>query len=139
VGLFFILSGIGKIIDSSLAEKAIWYTTTDFHSMLPDNPRTLAIGFSLIEIIIGCLYLWGKSLIPILLFSCGILLSYILTLGDVVIKAKDVPACACFGAFEFGLSPLLASIINFTLYCILTWMTFFLQKKSKRYQGLFVR
>jgi hypothetical protein len=46
IGAFFIFSGIGKIIDSSVAEQTIWYTTADFHSFLPANPRLLALGFS---------------------------------------------------------------------------------------------
>ena len=139
IGAFFVLSGIGKIIDSSVAEKAISYITTDFHAMLPQNPRVLVLGFSVVEILVGGLLLANRFVSLAVMASCALLLAFSIPLAETVIKGLDVPACGCSGVFDLGMSLRVALARNLVLYALLMWMALYLQRTGAGFQGLFTK
>lgn len=139
IGAFFLLSGVGKIIDSSLAEKVLMYATEDFRSFLPNNPRLIALGFSIVEIVVGGLMIANKLITSAVMASCLLLLVFMLPLGELLFKGLNVPVCGCSGVFDFGMSVQAALVRNVILYGILMWMAFYLQRNGIGWQGFFAK
>lgn len=139
IGAFFLLSGVGKIMESSLAEHVIMLVTEDFRPFMPISPRTLALGVSVIEIVIGGLMIANKCIIQAVMASCVVLLVFMLPLGELIFKGLNVAECGCSGVFDFGMSVQVALVRNIVLYCFLTWMALYLQRQGIGSQCFFAK
>jgi uncharacterized membrane protein YphA (DoxX/SURF4 family) len=124
VGIFFVLSGIGKLLDSTLAARAASYAIADVAKLLPEHGRLVMVGVSVVEILLGALLLLGRLVLPTLLGMAAMLMVFTVSLGVLAFKGDDVPTCGCSGAFDFGMTLETALARNAVLYAVLLWMMF---------------
>ncbi|TAE32802.1 MAG: hypothetical protein EAZ92_01120 [Candidatus Kapaibacterium sp.] len=141
IGVYFIFAGAGKIIDSTTAEPAFLYVLEDFRIFLPENPRTIAIGASIIEILIGGILLrFRNGLIPLFFVLGANFLTYGVPIAQTITKQHDIPVCSGMGFFDFGLPPRVALVKFIVLYAVMMWMMFYAQYILKEgYQGIFAK
>jgi hypothetical protein len=133
LGGFMILSGVGKIIDSTAAVEAVRYIFSDYQSALPLTPQALTITISVLEILAGAVFFWGRYLYVGLFGAAVSLLMFTVPLVEVVFKGKSVAACGCSGLFDAGMSLPMLLVRNGILYAILLWMTFVIQYRKVEY------
>ncbi len=133
LGGFMILSGVGKLIDSAAAVEAVRYIVFEDQSALPITPQTLTMIISVLEILAGAVFFWGRYL-NVGLFGVAVsLLMFTVPLGEVVVKGKSVAACGCSGLFDAGMSLPMLLVRNGILYAILIWTVFVIQYRKVEY------
>lgn len=108
LGTLFLLSGIGKLINSSDARYLVELMATRFYWLI-EYSGPIVLGLSLLELLLGLLLLLNRYLKTTLWASVGLFLFFIGVLGYFYLQGMSVASCGCFGAFGFG------SGIEFTL------------------------
>lgn len=102
LGIVFLISGIGKLIDSGYVNYSlVRLLSTEFYWII-EYAAVLVIAISIIELIIAVCLFWGKKLRwP---FSAALLLLLIFSgvMGYFYWQGMSVQACGCFGAFSIG-------------------------------------
>ena len=101
LGLIFLVSAIGKFIDSEdakflvelLASQVAW--VIDYSAIIV-NTLTIA------ELVLAVLLLWGKWPTKVFVASSLFLLGFIIVLGYFQLQGFEVESCGCFGAFGGG-------------------------------------
>jgi uncharacterized membrane protein YphA (DoxX/SURF4 family) len=134
IGSYFILAGVGQILDSSQTEPMLLYLTTDFRFLLPENPRTLVLLSAVLEICLGAFAVLDKATLPSIFILTFVLIAYTVPIGETVAKGLDVPVCGGFGYFDFGLSLKIALVRNLLLQLAIVSILFYLQNNDVRYK-----
>lgn len=108
LGALFLLSGTGKLINSSDARYLVELMATRFYWLI-EYSGPIVLGLSVLELLLGLLLLLNRYLKLTLWASVGLFLFFIGVLGYFYLRGMSVGSCGCFGAFGFG------SGIEFTL------------------------
>lgn len=101
LGVLFLLSGIGKLIDSSNARYLVELLATKFYWLI-EYADPIVIGTSLLELLLAVLLLWGKQVKTALWGSLGLVTVFTLVLGYFYLQGMSVENCGCFGALGIG-------------------------------------
>jgi uncharacterized membrane protein YphA (DoxX/SURF4 family) len=106
LGVVFLVSGIGKLIDASAALHFLEYLLSAMNKTLPVAPQTLIVGLSVVEIVLGVVFVAGGllqlALKPALIVA-GVLLGIFTGVLVNVVGNTNVPLCGCSGALDFGM------------------------------------
>jgi uncharacterized membrane protein YphA (DoxX/SURF4 family) len=60
LGVVFLVSGIGKLIDASAALHFLEYLLSAMNKTLPVAPQTLIVGLSVVEVALGVVFIDGS-------------------------------------------------------------------------------
>lgn len=101
LGALFLLSGIGKLINSSDARYLVELMATRFYWLI-EYSSPIVLGLSVLELLLGLLLLLNRYLKITLWASAGLFLFFIGVLGYFYLQGMSVGSCGCFGAFGFG-------------------------------------
>lgn len=101
LGLLFLASGIGKLIDSSDARYLVELLATEFYWLI-EFAGPIVTGTSLLELVLAVLLLWGKKLKPALWVSLALVSVFTVTLGYFYLQGMSIASCGCFGALGIG-------------------------------------
>jgi len=128
LGLLFLVSAIGKLINSSDAQYLVELLATKFYWLI-EYQTLIVTGTSVLELILSILLLWGKYLRLVLTASLIMLAGFSSVLGYFYLQGMSVENCGCFGAFGFS------SGLEFTLFrnaflILLVIVGFFLAGKN---------
>lgn len=101
LGLLFIASGIGKLIESGDARYLVELMATEFYWLI-EYTGPIVTATSILELVLGGWLLWGRQLS--LVFTGSFLLVFFFTgvLGYFWLQGMSVESCGCFGALGFG-------------------------------------
>lgn len=108
LGLLFVVSGTGKLINGSDARYLVELLATEFYWLI-EYAGPIVIATSIIELVLGAFLLWGKYLKWALSGTLAMLIGFSSVLGYFYLQGMSVENCGCFGAFGF------ASGLEFTL------------------------
>lgn len=108
LGVLFLISGIGKLINSSDARYLVELMATEYYWLI-EYTWPIVLALSVLELLLGLLLLFNRLLRTALAGSILLFLFFIGVLGYFYLQGMNVENCGCFGAFGF------ASGIEFTL------------------------
>ncbi len=104
VGAVFILSSIGKFIDSSDAQYLVELLSMNIYWLI-EYKAPIVLSITILELILGILLIWNRYI----LWAYAAALLLILSLSSVLlffmIQGTQVAACGCFGAFDLLSGP----------------------------------
>ncbi|HKK46658.1 MAG TPA: MauE/DoxX family redox-associated membrane protein [Balneolaceae bacterium] len=101
LGLLFLVSGVGKLINNSDAQYLVELLATKFFWLI-EYKYMIVISVTIIELILSVLLLWGRYLKTALTGSFLLLLSFTAVLSYFYFTGMTVEECGCFGAFGGG-------------------------------------
>jgi len=101
LGIVFLLSGVGKLIDSSNARYLVELLATKFYWLI-EYAEPIVMGTSLMELLLAVLLLWGKQLKSALWGSMALVTAFTFTLAYFYLQGMSVENCGCFGALGIG-------------------------------------
>jgi len=102
VGLVFLISGLGKLIDTGYVNYALVRLLASHFYWLIEYAAPIVIAISIIELIIAAFLFWGKKLKWALSAALVLLLIFSGVMGYFYWQGMQVQSCGCFGAFGFG-------------------------------------
>lgn len=108
IGILFLVSGIGKLINSTDARFLVELLATKFFWLI-EYADPIVMLISVLELVIAVLLLWGRYLVSAFTAALVMLLGFTGVLGFFYLQGMNVENCGCFGAFGF------ASGLDFTL------------------------
>lgn len=108
LGVLFLISGIGKLINGSDARYLVELLATEFYWLI-EYAALIVTATSIIELILAVFLLWGKYLKWALAGTLAMLVGFSSVLSYFYFQGMSVENCGCFGAFGF------ASGLEFTL------------------------
>lgn len=108
LGLLFLVSGTGKLINGADARYLVELLATEFYWLI-EYAGPIVITASIVELVLAVFLLWGKYLGWSLFGTLAMLLGFSAVLGYFYFQGMAVENCGCFGAFG------LASGLEFTL------------------------
>lgn len=108
LGVIFLFSGIGKLINASDAQYLVELLATKFYWLI-EYSTPIVTTISILEVVLAILLLWGKYFKSALAGSLVMLIGFSSVLSYFYLQGMSVDSCGCFGAFGF------ASGIGFTL------------------------
>lgn len=101
LGILFLLSGIGKLIDSSDARYLVELAATEYYVLI-EYADLIIISVSVAELVIAAFLLWGRYLKIALSASLLLIFFFSVVLGYFYLQGQTVASCGCFGAFGGG-------------------------------------
>lgn len=102
LGLIFLLSGIGKLMDSGYVNyDIVRLLSTEFYWLI-EYAALIIVSISIIELLLAAMLLWGKFLKSAFIVSLLMLLSFTSVLGYFYVDGMNVASCGCFGALGIG-------------------------------------
>jgi len=101
LGLIFIASGVGKLIDSSDARYLVELLASEFYWLI-EYTNPIVIGTSLLELLLAVFLIWGKKLKAALWGSLALVSVFTITLGYFYLQGMSIESCGCFGALGIG-------------------------------------
>jgi len=101
LGLLFLLSGIGKLIEGSDARYLVELMATEFYWLI-EYASPIVIIFSVLELAIAGLLLWGRKIVLALSAALTMLIGFNSVLGYFYLQGMNVENCGCFGALGIG-------------------------------------
>lgn len=101
LGLLFLLSGIGKLIDPGDARYLVELLATEFYWLI-EYAGPIVTGTSLLELALAVFLLWGKKLKAALWSSLALVSTFTVVLGYFYLQGMSVASCGCFGALGIG-------------------------------------
>lgn len=108
IGILFLASGIGKLINSTDARFLVELMATKFYWLI-EYVELIVMLTSALELVIALLLLWGRYLLSAFTAALMMLLGFTGILGYFYLQGMNVENCGCFGALGF------ASGLDFTL------------------------
>ena len=131
LGLVFLLSGIGKLIDSGYVNyDLVRLISTAFYWII-EYAATIIISISIIELVLAVLLLWGKFIKTALAASLLMLICFSSVLGYFYLQGMSIEGCGCFGALGIG-GGLEFTLIRNAILIILIFWAFWLHRKPKQ-------
>lgn len=125
VGAVFILSSIGKFIDSSDAQYLVELLSMNIYWLI-EYKAPIVLSITILELIMGILLIWNRYI----LWAYAAALLLILSLSSVLlffmIQGTQVAACGCFGAFDLlsGPNATLAKNGVLVLLLVYSWYSY---------------
>lgn len=101
LGLIFLASGVGKLLDSSDARYLVELLASEFYWLI-EYADPIVIGTSLIELFLAFLLLWGKKIKFSLWSSLAMVSVFTIVLGYFYLQGMNIESCGCFGALGIG-------------------------------------
>lgn len=101
LGLLFLASGIGKLIDASDARYLVELLASEFYWLI-EYANPIIIGTSLLELFLAVLLIWGKNIKAALWGSLALVSVFTVTLGYFYLQGMSIENCGCFGALGIG-------------------------------------
>lgn len=101
LGLTFLLSGTGKLIDSSEARYLVELAATEIFWLI-EYASLIVVGTSLLELLLGAWLIWGRKLRYALGGSFALVAFFTVVLSRFWLQGMSVESCGCFGAFGGG-------------------------------------
>ncbi len=101
LGIVFLLSGIGKLINSGQARYLVELMATKFYWLI-EYAGPIVMGLTIFELLLGLMLLWGKKLRWTLSISLLLILFFSGILTFFYVQGFGVKSCGCFGAFDIG-------------------------------------
>jgi len=126
LGLIFLASGVGKLIDSSDARYLVELLASEFYWLI-EYADPIVIGTSLLELVLAILLLWGRKLKISLWASLGLVSTFTIVLGHFYLQGMSIESCGCFGALGIG-GGLEATLIRNGILLLLIIGAFLLMK-----------
>ncbi|WP_372635348.1 MauE/DoxX family redox-associated membrane protein [Fodinibius sp.] len=108
LGLVFLASGIGKLINGSEAQYLVELLATEFYWLIEYSSLIVTVT-SVLELAIAVFLLWGRYLKWALGGALLMLVGFSSVLSYFYLQGMSVENCGCFGALGF------ASGLEFTL------------------------
>jgi uncharacterized membrane protein YphA (DoxX/SURF4 family) len=130
LGLLFLLSGIGKLINGSDARYLVELLATEVYWVI-EYASAIVLTTSILELFFAVLLLWNKYIKSALTGILVMLISFSGVLSRFYFQGMTVESCGCFGAFGFSSGLEFTLIRNFVLI-ILTITAFFLISKTNQ-------
>ena len=104
VGAIFILSSIGKFIDSSDAQYLVELLSMNIYWLI-EYKRIIVLSITILELAIGILLVLNRYTFLSYLTSALLILSLSSVLLFFKFQGTQVAACGCFGAFDLLSGP----------------------------------
>ncbi|MDX1638756.1 MAG: DoxX family membrane protein [Balneolaceae bacterium] len=101
LGGLFLLSGVGKLIDSSDAIYLVELLATEYYWLI-EYGNQIVVGTSIIELLLAVLLFWGRQLRWVFSASFLLVLSFTVVIAYFYLQGMSVASCGCFGAFGGG-------------------------------------
>lgn len=127
LGGILLVSGVGKLIDSSAAVHFLEYLLSTMNKPFPVAPQTLMLVLSLVEIVLSVLFLTGRFLKPAM-FVTSILLGAFTVILVGASGDNSAPSCGCSGALDFGMPLEMALGRNIVLMAIMAFAWYRLEQ-----------
>lgn len=118
IGILFLVSGVGKLINSTDARFLVELLATEFYWLI-EYTDLIVLLTSIIELIIAALLLWGRYLISAFTAALAMLLLFTGVLGFFYLQGMNVANCGCFGAFGFASGMYLTLLRNLVLIALI--------------------
>lgn len=128
IGILFLVSGIGKLINDSDARFLVELLATEVYWLI-EYAGAIVITTSLVELVLAVLLLWNKYLKTALAGTLVMLISFSSVLSYFYFQGMTVESCGCFGAFGFS-SGLEFTLIRNMVLILLTITAFILILKT---------
>ena len=124
MGIIFLISGIGKLIDSDYVNYDLVRLLSSHFYWIIEYAAPIIITVSIIELLLAALLLWGRKLKWALSGTLLMLLSFSSVLGYFYFQGMNVEGCGCFGAFglDFGLGATLIRNLVLIALCIVSYL-----------------
>lgn len=126
IGLVFLISGVGKLIDSGYVNYALVRLLSTKFYWLIEYAATIVIALSIVELIIAAFLLFRKKLKWALSAALLLLILFSGVMGYFYWQGMQVQSCGCFGAFGLG-GGLVFSLLKNLVLIILIVTAFVLQ------------
>ena len=104
VGAIFILSSIGKFIDSSDAQYLVELLSMNIYRLI-EYKRIIVLSITILELALGILLVLNRYTFLSYLTSALLILSLSSVLLFFKFQGTQVAACGCFGAFDLLSGP----------------------------------
>ena len=104
VGAIFILSSIGKFIDSSDAQYLVELLSMNIYWLI-EYKRIIVLSITILELALGILLVLNRYTFLSYLTSALLILSLSSVLLFFKFQGTQVAACGCFGAFDLLSGP----------------------------------
>ena len=104
VGAIFILSSIGKFIDSSDAQYLVELLSMNIYWLI-EYKGIIVLSITILELVLGILLLLNRYTFLSYLASAFLILSLSSVLLFFKFQGTQVAACGCFGAFDLLSGP----------------------------------
>ena len=131
VGAVFILSSIGKFIDSSDAQYLVELLSMNIYWLI-EYKAPIVLSITILELILGILLIWNRYI----LWAYAAALLLILSLSSVLlffmIQGTQVAACGCFGAFDLLSGPNATLAKNGVLILLLVYAWYSYAKSIRK-------
>ena len=124
LGIIFLVSGIGKLVDGAEAQYLVELMATEFYWLI-EYSSAIVIGTSVLELLLAVFLLWDKQLKWALGITLLMLVGFSSVLFYFYLQGMNVEGCGCFGAFGFssGLEfTLLRNLVLMVLCCTALWI-----------------
>lgn len=128
IGILFLVSGIGKLINDSDARFLVELLATEVYWLI-EYAGAIVITTSLVELVLAVLLLWNKYLKTALTGTLIMLISFSSVLSYFYFQGMTVESCGCFGAFGFS-SGLEFTLVRNMVLILLTITAFILISKA---------
>lgn len=101
LGLLFLVSGVGKLINGADARYLVELLATEFYWLI-EYARPIVITTSIFELVLAVFLLWGRYLKWALSGTLVMLIGFSSVLGYFYFQGMSIDSCGCFGAFGFS-------------------------------------
>lgn len=118
LGIVFLLSGIGKLIDGSDARYLVELLATEFYWLI-EYANPIVVATSLLELALAVLLLWGRYLKAALWGSLALVATFTAVLSYFYLQGMSVASCGCFGALGIGGGLEATLLRNFVLLALI--------------------
>lgn len=127
LGIIFLASGVGKLIDSSDARYLIELLASEFYWLI-EYTDPIVMGTSVLELILAGLLISGKKLTLSLWASLALVSVFTVVLGHFYLQGMNIASCGCFGALGIG-GGLTATLIRNGVLLVLITASLFLHPR----------
>lgn len=101
LGLLFLVSGIGKLINDSDARYLVELLATEVYWVI-EYAGAIVLTTSVLELVFAVLLLWNKFIKSALSGILAMLIGFSSLLSYFYFQGMTVESCGCFGAFGFS-------------------------------------
>lgn len=130
LGIIFLLSGVGKLIDPGDARYLVELLATEYYWLI-EYAGPIVITVSLLEIGLSVLLFWGRWISRTLGVSAATVILFTVVLAYFWVQGQRIENCGCFGAFGIG-GGLQASLLRNGLLLVLIAADFLLEKRGSK-------
>lgn len=102
LGIVFLFSGVGKLIDSGYVNYDLVRLLSSTYFWIIEYAAHIIISLSIAELLIVAILCWGRHLKWTLTAAFLLLAGFTGILGYFYLQGMNVASCGCFGVFGFG-------------------------------------